>query len=736
MGPKSIGIIGEGPGRESKNEIALKTYERKTMQKYFYVCAVALLTALPGIVKSEPSVIPIHTDTIRDPSSQRVLLYIIRPDTARAHPCVLFCPRFGSDDPAEYCGLIEHVARQGAVVVFPTYEANTFTRRSVELGPRTDEIFSLVSRVIKNLVDTTRIGFIGHSYGAGIIPAIATRVLDRTGWGSNGSFLYLMSPWYFPGTSTRSLANFPPSAQVIVQVFSDDNINDPRIGAYFFQMLKLPLNRKEFLVVPSPAGPSRIKSDFLVPLSAEAFDGSDDILDSSAVFCMVDSVLAGVFGEDSSARAFAFGTGKTRKIALGNVGDTAFAMIATDLPKPYLSVRPYINSWISPRNPFVEVTQFRKARRMYAEFKRQKVSNTLSYAVDKKRGESAPNDSSFDVLTNPIDTGFGADGTFSIRIDTVLDKRTGFSPAYFFRPDGDTARRWPVVILLHGYTGQDYTFFEPYISHMVSRGMAVLYPTYPKLPVASSASRVAEKLAIAKTGIDILHERFGAVLDTTRVGVQGQSFGGGMVPAIGLYFFTRRNWGANGAYLYLTAPWYCNGISESELTSLPQHVKMVTMIFDEDNINDHAIAIDIHHAVALPAEQKNFITLFSDSIDGMVMRADHFVPYGTGYVYGQENYLDYYGVYRFGDALAAYSFYGSAEGKSIAMGDGDGRQRFMGKRLDNTLVKPAGITRTPVVLHPQDDYFYPWENPLNPRKELRRESSDSTMIRLRKPKQK
>ncbi len=679
------------------------------------------MTVLPGVVQSEVAVIPIHSDTIRDPSSQRILLYITRPDTAKAYPCVLFCPRFGGDDPAEYRGLIEHLARQGAVVVFPTYKANSFTRRSIEIGPRTDEIFSLVSRVVKNLADTTRIGFIGHSYGAGIIPAIAARVLDRTGWGTNGSFLYLMSPWYFPGVSIRSLSNFPASSHVLVQVFSDDNINDPRIGAYFFQMVKLPVDRKEFLVVPSPKGSGRIKSDFQVPLSAEAFGGSDDILDSAAVYRIVDSVFAGVFGGESSARAFVFGAGTTRHLALGGAGDTAFAMVATDTPKPYLSVLPYINPWISPRNPFVDVTPFRKARRMYVEFQQQKVVNLLSYNIDKKRRESATDSGDVDILTNPIDTGFGADGTFSVHVDTVIDKRTAFSPAYFFRPATDTANRRPAVILLHGYTGQDYSFFEPYISHMVSRGMAVLYPTYPKLPVASSVSRVAEKLAIARAGIDLLHKRFGALLDTSRVGVQGQSFGGGMVPAIGSYLFSKRRWGGNGAYLYLTAPWYCSGISEAELKALPQHVKMVTMVFDDDNINDHAMAVDIHHAVALPPEQKNFITLYSDSIDGMVMRADHFVPYGTGYVYGQENYLDYYGVYRFGDALAAYSFYGSAEGKAVAMGDG---KCFMGKRLDNSFVRPAGATRTPVALHPQTDYFYPWDNPLNPRKNIRRESPD------------
>jgi dienelactone hydrolase len=669
-----------------------------------------------GVAFSEAKAIPIVTDTIRDPSSRRDRIYIMRPDTSKECPCVLFCPRFGSDNPADYRGLIEHIVSNGVVVIFPLYEANTFTRRSVEVGPRTDAIFSLVAGAAKNIIDTTRIGFIGHSYGAGIIPAIATRLMDHTGWGSNGLFLYLMSPWYYPGTSSRTLEIFPKSAHVIVQVFYDDNINDPRIGSYFFQMLKLPFNQKEFLVVPSPPNAIRYKSDFQVPFSAEAFGGSDDILDSAAIYRVVDSVFAAIFKNKKSAHTFVFGNGSTRKIPLGNQNDTSFVMIATDNPRQYISFRPYINPWISPRNPFVDVTKFRRARRMYVNFKRQKVSNLLSYSIDKKKQESA-SEEDLEILDNPIDSGFGADGVFPVKTDSIVDKNVIESPAYFFRPDTNTSIKWPAVVLLHGYTGQDYTFFEPYISHLVSKGLAVLYPTYPKLPVVSSTSRVDEKLTIIKAGIELLYKQFGGFLDTTRIGVQGQSFGGGMVPSIGYYLFSQRGWGSNGSYLYMTAPWYCSGINSDQLASLPQHTKMITMIFDDDRINDHAIAIDIHNSIKLPSENKNFITLYSDSIDGMVMRADHYVPYGTHYVYGQENYLDYYGVYRFGDALAAYVFNGSLEGKTIAFGDGKDELYFMGKRIDNSPVNQARSTRTPVAKHPQADYFYPWDNSLNPRKD-------------------
>jgi hypothetical protein len=105
----------------------------------------------------------------------------------------------------------------------------------------------------------------------------------------------------------------------------------------------------------------------------------------------------------------------------------------------------------------------------------------------------------------------------------------------------------------------------------------------------------------------------------------------------------------------------------------------------------------------------------SDSAGGMLMNADHFVPYGTHYIYGQENLLDYYGVYRFSDALAAYAFHGDQAGRQVALGSGDSAQCFMGKRTDGSLVKPCRVTDTPVARHAETDYFYPWDNPLNAR---------------------
>jgi acetyl esterase/lipase len=685
------------------------------------VFAVAVVVCVNGFAGNKESLSSgvetlIVVDTIRDPVSNRVSLYTFRPfKGAVSLPCILFCPAFGSDNPIEYRGMIERIVQNGAVVLFPTYTSRVFTRSSAEIGMRTDELFTLALHNVGAFIDTSRIGFVGHSYGAGILPSIVERVIDRQGWGSNGTFLYLMSPWYFPGTSERELAHFPQSCGVLVQVFANDNINDPRIGSNLFQMLKLPLDHKEFCVVASPSGNRKVRADFRVPFGDDSPGGFDNVLDTMALYRTIDSLCEGTFGGKRSAFTFVFGSGITRKIPLGDTTDSAFCMISTDNPKPFLSHIPYVNSWISPRNPFIDVSAFRRARRLYFGFIKQKLGNTISYSISKKKREIFNDTLDIEVIPNTIDSGFGADGKCHMRIDSIVNPRNPGSLAYLYMPDSVSEKPIPFIIVLHGYTGQDRMFFEPYISHLVSRGVAVIYPTYPVLPVASSAQKVEEKFKIVKSGIYACMNLAAGRLDTSRVGVLGQSFGGGMGPAVGWELFHDKKWGQAGAFLFLTAPWYCHGISQVQLDSFPKNVKLVEVIFDDDDINDHQMAVDIFKNIGIPASEKRFVTLVGDSVAGLQMRADHFVPYGTHYIYGQENLLDYYGLYRFCDALTAYTFYGDTSGRRIALGNGDPVQCFMGKRADGTVMRPCRVTSAPEARHAETDYFYPWDNPLNPR---------------------
>jgi hypothetical protein len=79
---------------------------------------------------------------------------------------------------------------------------------------------------LEDYIDLSRIGFTGHSYGAGAVPEIA-RLAVEAGYGSNGSFIMPMAPWYSFGTDYETL---PLNMQAIVQVYYDDNACDQLIA--------------------------------------------------------------------------------------------------------------------------------------------------------------------------------------------------------------------------------------------------------------------------------------------------------------------------------------------------------------------------------------------------------------------------------------------------------------------------------------------------------------------------
>jgi hypothetical protein len=220
-------------------------------------------------------------------------------------------------------------------------------------------------------------------------------------------------------------------------------------------------------------------------------------------------------------------------------------------------------------------------------------------------------------------------------------------------------------------------------------------------------------------------------IDTSRVAVAGQSFGGGMAPSIGYQMFLEKKWGGNGAFLFITAPWYSFDITQEKLKSFPDQVKLLMMIFDDDVTNDHQLAVDIYNTINISPEDKDFVTFYSDSSNGLTMNANHFVPYGIHYIYGEQNLLDYYGMYKFFDAMADYVFHNNKDARVTALGNGSKEQTYMGDWSETKPVKQCTVTDYPRAKHSEYEYLYAWDNNLNPRKKVYN-AADSTVIKLKK----
>jgi hypothetical protein len=526
-----------------------------------------------------------------------------------------------------------------------------------------------------------------------------------------------MSPWYLYSINERDMVSFPQDVSMVVQIFQDDRYNDPRIAADIFNISGIPSSNKSFIIVPTDTiGPVRYKADYVTPLGNNSEFGQFDALDSLAIFRIADSLIAGSFYDDTISCKLIDGEGAFRELHMRSrfVGDSVPPLITTDSPFVHISNRMgvYLNQWNSTRNPRIDANTFRKSRKIYLQHKSKKIKQVSKYLV---KTAIASNDDVESEIVNPIDNGFGSDGTFTLRAESFPSPLLQDNVVSVYLPDS-IDKPVPLIVFMHGYNGGDPDYFSHTIKHIISRGMAVIFSPYPSFPspAADKPETVLNKYKIAFTGIEEAVHRYSQFLDTTRIGIVGHSFGAGAVPSIAYRCMVETSWGKQAAFLFVTAPWYMYGITDSHLTMLPAHLKMVTIVFDDDNINDHQMAVDLFNRIHINASEKDYIVFYSDTSDSLSVTANHFTPYSVQNINGVQDNFDYFGIFKLFDALAAYSFSGDLEGKKVALGNGSTEQCYMGEWPDGSPVRKLSVSDKPKALKTQLSYLFAWDNPLNP----------------------
>ena len=115
--------------------------------------------------------------------------------------------------------------------------------------------------------------------------------------------------------------------------------------------------------------------------------------------------------------------------------------------------------------------------------------------------------------------------------------RSRVFPTELYLPQTKSKKPWPLIVISHGL-GSDLTTFAYLAEHLASHGFAVAVPEHP----GSSARQIEALLSGLKSDVtppeelidrpldikfllDRLTQKYGTKLDTTNVGVIGQSFG-------------------------------------------------------------------------------------------------------------------------------------------------------------------------------------------------------------------
>lgn len=315
-------------------------------------------------------------------------------------------------------------------------------------------------------------------------------------------------------------------------------------------------------------------------------------------------------------------------------------------------------------------------------------------------------------LQGPIQkptSGYGSDGNYQVaEIDFDNPQYEGTKVSIFY-PQGITTPR-PTIFFSHPYGGEDKEYNIELYNFIAKKGYVVVFVPYRTFDVS-----VDHRYQTLWEGFTKAAEDYSDIIDTQKVGFMGHSFGGGASIDLAYKAFTEKGWGENGRFLFTMAPWYAFNwdsplTTQQQLQNFPPNTKMITQVYDEDDVNDHRMAIDIFKNINIPNAQKDFIYIKSSTVNGYNYVTDHAMPSSRVTF----DALDYYGVYRLLDAMMDYSFNGNTSAKNTALGNGSAAQVTM-PSYNGQAMAPLEVTDNPTPKYLQFKYQFKCGNSTNPR---------------------
>ena len=260
----------------------------------------------------------------------------------------------------------------------------------------------------------------------------------------------------------------------------------------------------------------------------------------------------------------------------------------------------------------------------------------------------------------------------------------------FYHPDTAPEQK-PTVFFISGW-GQTYITYDKFFKYVASLGYPVVN-IYNYDPGSINDSY--------QNSIDMMQQAVSEHadwIDTTKVGLMGHSYGGGSTIWIGKQVFDSNglNWGMDGRFIMMFAPWLSFKMEATDLQNYPPNVKLVVLQSYDDwhnggpNYNTDPRAVRaMYELINIPDSEKDYITVFSDedstheyvySGHTYSYEANHYISY-TDIISGYNNPYDAMDVYlsnRLTHAMIDYVFEGNASGKTVALGNGSASQKDMG----------------------------------------------------------
>ncbi|MDY6853754.1 MAG: hypothetical protein SWO11_03445 [Thermodesulfobacteriota bacterium] len=250
----------------------------------------------------------------------------------------------------------------------------------------------------------------------------------------------------------------------------------------------------------------------------------------------------------------------------------------------------------------------------------------------------------------------------------------------------------PVLFFLHGFGATKWIFYKSLLTHLVSRGFAVVYSPYPTLGINNS---ISERYEIIWNGFLEAADHYEARFDLQKVGFLGHSFGAGAVPAIAWKALMEEDWGRQGAFLFMMAPWYVHDMTDTKMDDFPEDANIIVQVYNEDAICDHRMAIDVFENIGTPYSRKAYY-----NVEKGLFNAEHSVPSDR-----RVNELDRLAILTPLDALIDFTF-------EIADPNDGYDYSLEGKGVHFQ----HNVTKDPEIIAGESKYLWRWSNYSNPRR--------------------
>jgi len=160
-----------------------------------------------------------------------------------SRPVVFFAHGYGAILPSSYAGLIDNLVSNGNIVVYVNY--TVLATPSLAYSQVDNGFGDAASRTPR--MDLDNVGYMGHSYGAGMVPWLVQRG-DARGWGGDSLWFQMNASFYAFQIGSGPIA-MPAHARGLVVSHADDANLDARIGIEIFDDLQLPDSQKEHVTV-------------------------------------------------------------------------------------------------------------------------------------------------------------------------------------------------------------------------------------------------------------------------------------------------------------------------------------------------------------------------------------------------------------------------------------------------------------------------------------------------------